>query len=71
MDGWLLDLPDKDIVMAISAVYDSKVRMDLLISRPDLMPICFNPSTQRMAEHLITCGFDRMLAMLSWDDRYK
>lgn len=69
MDGWLLALPNEDISMAIDAIYDSRVRSDLVISRPDLMPICFNPSTQHMAEHLASCGFDRTLAILSWDRR--
>lgn len=66
LDEWLLDLPDQDIEMAIDAIYDFCVRYHLTMERPDLMPIWCNPSTQRMAEHLAGCDFDRFMARLSW-----
>lgn len=68
LDGWLMSLSDEDISMAIDAIYDTDVCAELLIARPDLMPIWCNPSTQRMAEHIASCDFDRVLAELSWND---
>lgn len=68
LDRWLVDLPDEEISRAVDAIYDSSLSADMTISRPDLMPIWCNPSTQRMAEHIVRCGFDRTMAMISWND---
>jgi len=67
LDGWLLALSDEDLSMAIDAIYDSEVAAELTIARPDLMAIWCNPSTQRMAEHIAMCDFDRTMAILRWD----
>ncbi len=66
IDKWLLDLSNEDIGKAVDAIYDSQVCAELTISRPDLMPIWANPSTQHMAEHIVVCEFDRTMAVLSW-----
>lgn len=68
MDAWLLDLPDQDITSAVDAIFDSKVRYEMMLSRPDLMPIWENPSTQSQALHLVSCQLDRAWAQLAWVD---
>ena len=66
MDHWLLRLSNEDIAIAVDAIYDSEVAAELEVSRPDLREIWRNPSTQRMAEHVTRCEFDRAWAILSW-----
>ena len=68
LDKWLLGLPDADIMSVISAVYDHDILGELALSRPDLLVAVYDSHLLAQAEHVALCDFDRVLAVISWNE---
>jgi hypothetical protein len=68
-DRWILDLLDDDVLQAIAAIHDTHLAKQLEVTHLGLMPIWCNPSTGLVAQHLADCGFDQVLAVLTWSNR--
>jgi hypothetical protein len=56
-------------LQAIAAIHDTHLAKQLEVTHPNLMPIWCNYSTGLVAQHLADCGFDRVLAVLTWSGR--
>jgi hypothetical protein len=66
MNSWLMSRSNKDIQLAMDAVYDQQVRAMLEISDPVLLFLCVDSKEQAL--HLAKHDFDQVAAVLAWEN---